>query len=288
MGGGAVWPLRLSCPRQEARHDLPAILSFAPLFCRRSWRHAEVLLIGAILAPGTRTVASLLRICGLAGERCVVNDHRVPSRAAWSPRAASRVLLDLLIKTFAPDGPVVLGIDDTIEPRRGKRIAAKGAGSHRASAMGARLPRPGAFLARTRRQGLRPALAQPDAGGADPWGGALPVLTALAPSERCSREHGRRHKKPADWGRQVVLQARRWLSERDLLLVADRSLAVLELLAALSRRGVACAAPSARDDRAPPGQGHAPGEPVRGAGRRGHDVAARHGAGLAWRGRAHR
>lgn len=38
------------------------ILSFAPLFFQRSWRHAEVLVLGAILAPGTRTVASLLRI----------------------------------------------------------------------------------------------------------------------------------------------------------------------------------------------------------------------------------
>ena len=33
------------------------ILCFAPLFRERSWRHAEVLLIGAILAPGRRTVA---------------------------------------------------------------------------------------------------------------------------------------------------------------------------------------------------------------------------------------
>ena len=56
----------------------------------------------------------------------------------------------------------------------------------------------------------------------------------------CSREHGRRHKKPADWGRQAVLQARRWLPGRDPVLVADRSLAALDLLPALSRRGLAC------------------------------------------------
>ena len=102
------------------------ILHFAPLFYHRSWRHAEVLLIGAILAPGTRTVASLLRICGLMRERHFVNYHRVLNRAAWSPLLASRLLLRLLIETFAPNGPVVLGLDDTIERRRGKRIAAKG------------------------------------------------------------------------------------------------------------------------------------------------------------------
>ena len=66
------------------------VLHFAPLFRRQSWHHAEVLLAGVILAPGRRTVASVLRISGLAGERRFVNYHRVLSRAAWSPRAASR------------------------------------------------------------------------------------------------------------------------------------------------------------------------------------------------------
>jgi len=102
------------------------ILTFAPLFVQRSWRHAEVLLTGAILAPGQRTVTSVLRITGLARERRFVNYHRVLNRAAWCPRAAARLLLGLLLAAFVPSGPVVLGIDDTIERRRGKRIAAKG------------------------------------------------------------------------------------------------------------------------------------------------------------------
>jgi hypothetical protein len=45
------------------------IIAFAPLFLQRSWRHAEVLLTGAILAPGRCTVTSILRISGLARER---------------------------------------------------------------------------------------------------------------------------------------------------------------------------------------------------------------------------
>lgn len=102
------------------------ILSFAPLFLRRSWRHAEVLLTGAILVPGQRTVTSILRIMGLRQERRFVNYHRVLNRAAWCRRAASRTLLGLLVAAFAPRGPLVLGIDDTIERRRGKRVAAKG------------------------------------------------------------------------------------------------------------------------------------------------------------------
>ena len=76
-----------------------------------------------------------------------------------------------------------------------------------------------------------------------PWAGrvwALPFLTALAPSERHCQQRGRRHKKLTEWGRQLVLQARRWLPGRELVLVADSGFAALELLAALGRRGVAC------------------------------------------------
>ena len=66
------------------------ILCFAPLFRHRSWRHAEVLLIGAILARGWRTVTSILRITGLCRERRFVNYHRVLNRAAWRGWAAAK------------------------------------------------------------------------------------------------------------------------------------------------------------------------------------------------------
>jgi hypothetical protein len=74
-----------------------------------------------------------------------------------------------------------------------------------------------------------------------PWAGrvwALPFLTALAPSERCCRERGRRHKTLIDWGRQLTLQARRWLPERDLILVTDSGFAALLFLDAMRRGGI--------------------------------------------------
>jgi hypothetical protein len=97
------------------------------------------------------------------------------------------LLLGLLITAFASSGPVVLGIDDTIERRRGKRIAAKGiyrdpvrsSKNHFVKASGLRW--------------LSLMLLAPI-----PWAGrawALPFLTVLAPSERYCRERGRRHKK---------------------------------------------------------------------------------------------
>jgi len=207
------------------------ILTFAPLFLQRSWRHAEVLLTGAILAPGQRTVTSILRITGLARERRFVNYHRVLSRAAWCPRAASRLLLGLLVAAFAPKGPVVLGIDDTIERRRGKRIAATGIyrdpvrSSH------------GHFVKASGLRWLSLMLLAPVPWAERIW--VLPFLTALAPSERYCQTRGRRHKKLADWGRQLVLQARRWLPGRELVVVADSAFAALEFLAAVSRRRVA-------------------------------------------------
>ncbi len=111
--------------------DLPArfaalIISFAPLFVQRSWLHAQVLLTGAILAPGRRTVASVLRITGHARDRHFTNYHRVLSRAPWSARGGARILLAHLIRAFAPRGPVVVGLDDTIERRWGPKIAARG------------------------------------------------------------------------------------------------------------------------------------------------------------------
>lgn len=208
------------------------ILSFAPLFFNRSWQHARVLLLGAILAPGTRTVTRLLRITGLAAEPHFVNYHRVLNRAAWSPRAASRLLLGLLVSAFVRRGPVVLGLDDTIERRRGRRIAAKGIyrdpvrSSH------------GHFVKASGLRWLSLMLLTPISWAGRIW--ALPFLTALAPSERYNQEHGRRHKKLTDWGRQVVLQAQRWLPRRDLVLVADSSFAALEFLGALSRQHITC------------------------------------------------
>jgi DDE superfamily endonuclease len=99
---------------------------FVPLFSERLWQHVQVLLAGTILAPGKRTVASALRAVGLEEERCFWRYHRVLSRATWSSREASRLLLGLLVKAFVPEGPLVLGVDETLERRRGKKVAAKG------------------------------------------------------------------------------------------------------------------------------------------------------------------
>ena len=82
----------------------------------RVWEWAKVLLIGAILAPGERTVTAILRVMGCSDDKQFQNYHRVLNRATWSSREFSRRLLVLLVHLFVPGNePVLLGIDETIE-----------------------------------------------------------------------------------------------------------------------------------------------------------------------------
>ena len=91
------------------------LASFAPLFSMRVWQHAQLLLVGAILAPGRRTVGSALRAMGLDGFVRFHRYHRVLSRARWSSLEASRILLGLLLEAFVGEGPLIVGIDETLE-----------------------------------------------------------------------------------------------------------------------------------------------------------------------------
>ena len=206
------------------------ILAFAPLFVHRTWRHARVLLIGAILAPGRRTVASVLRITGRSRERRFVNYHRVLNRAAWCPRAGARILLGLLVAAFAPRGPVIMAVDDTIERRWGRRIRMRGIYRDPVRSSDAH------FVKTSGLRWMSLMLLAPI-----PWAGrvwALPFLTALVSSERSRREQERQHKTLLDVGRQLAFQVRRWLPGRDLVLVGDSAFSALLFLDAMRRGGV--------------------------------------------------
>ena len=99
---------------------------FAQLFSERIWEHAKVLFVGAMLAPAERTVTAILRVMGLSAEKHFQNYHRVLNRAVWSSLEASHILLEMLVNTFVSSGPIILGLDDSIERRRGAQIKAKG------------------------------------------------------------------------------------------------------------------------------------------------------------------
>ena len=198
------------------------LAAFAPLFSGRVVRQVQVLIIGAILTPGKRTVTSALRVMGLHQEPQFQKYHRVLSRNRWSSSKAAHVLLGLLVRTFAGTEPVIIGMDETLERRQGEKIAAKGI--YRDAARSSR----SVFVKSHALRWISMMLLAPI-----PWAGrvwALPFLSVLAPSERYDQEHHRRHKTLARWAAQMVVQVRRWLPERAVVLVADGGYSVLTLL----------------------------------------------------------
>ena len=102
------------------------LVAFAPLFTRPVWHHAQVLMLGAILARGKRTVTSALRAMGLAQERRFTNYHRVLNRAVWHACFAAKALLGLLVRLLPPKAPLQILVDETIERRNGSKIKTKG------------------------------------------------------------------------------------------------------------------------------------------------------------------
>ena len=106
---------------------VPVLHPFATLFRNPTWLKARILLVGAILAPGQRTVAAALRVMGLSDDRNYARYHHVLNRAVWSPLKVSRILLGLLILYLdRGDGPLIFGIDETLERRRGPKIKSLG------------------------------------------------------------------------------------------------------------------------------------------------------------------
>lgn len=242
-------------------HNLPAAMkrvleSFAPVCSPRIWNRAQVLLQGALLSPGRRTVTQALRVMGLGQVRHFSSYHRVLSRASWSCRKAGCILLRLLVNTFVPEGPLAFGLDDTIERRWGRKIQARGVyrdpvrSSH------------GHFVKASGLRWLCLMLLTPI-----PWAGrvwALPFLTTLCPSERYAAQRQRRHKKLTDWARQMVLQLRRWLPDRELIVVGDSAYSALDWLDSVRGHVVAITRlrlDAALYDPAPPRVPGRPGRP---------------------------
>jgi hypothetical protein len=196
--------------------------AFAPLFSKRIFEHVKLLVVGAILAPGKRTVTSVLRVMGKADDRHFQNYHRVLSRARWPALRGGRILLRLLVRAFVQPGPVVIGVDETIERRRGEKIAAKGIYRDPVRSSQAHV---------VKASGLRWVslmLLTPIPWTRRIW--ALPFLTVLSPSERYYQQRGRRPRTLVDRARQAVWLVRHWLPERELVVVGDSAYAALEWL----------------------------------------------------------
>jgi hypothetical protein len=172
------------------------LLPFAGMFTQPSWLNAVALATGALLCLNRRTVCAALRAVDGTSDKGFSRFHRFLSRGAWSGLTGSRILLGLLLKAFVPDSqPLVIGVDDTIERRRGSKIRDKGI--YRDPVRSSR----GFFV---KVEGLRwlslQVLARPGF-ATRTWG--LPFLTVLCRSERANAKRRRRHQtvpEKAAWG----------------------------------------------------------------------------------------
>src|SRR3954462_8432905 len=92
---------------------------FRTSFTAPTWQHVLVLVTGALLVPGRRTVASALRVLRMAGTPHFSHYHRVLNRGRWCARSLARRRRRRRGAALAPDVPVGVGLDDTIERRWG-------------------------------------------------------------------------------------------------------------------------------------------------------------------------
>jgi len=202
------------------------ISNFSFAFRKDIYKKFEILLLGAIICPGSRTICNVLRSVGLHWEKNFSKYHRFLNRDKWSAKALSSVLLGLLINAFvAPDEPLVFGLDDTIERRWGRKISKRGiyrdpvrsSKSHFVKCSGLRWL---SLMLLTTLPWLEKGVC---------W--ALPILTILCPSKRYYTEQGKSHKNLTDWAAQIII----WLSrqcakfKRRVFLTGDGSFAVIRL-----------------------------------------------------------
>ena len=195
---------------------------FAQAFSERTWEWVQILVVGAILAPGRRTVTAILRVMGLSGERQFQRYHRLLNRVKWSGLLLSRILVTMLVATFLAAGvPLMIAADETIERRSGDKIAAKGV--FRDAVRSSKKHVVHCFGLRW----ISMMLLVPVPWSARMW--ALPFLTVLAPSEKTNRANGKRHKTSIDWIGQMIRLVRRWFPDRAIVLIVDGGLAAVKL-----------------------------------------------------------
>lgn len=204
------------------------ISAFSIAFRSRVWAKGQLLLLGAICCPGSRTICNLLRTVGLADENRFHKYHRFLSTDKWSCLQLSSILLRLLVDAFvAKDKPLVFGIDEHLERRWGPKIKKRGiyrdpvrsSASHFVKCSGLRWM---CLMLLTELPWL--SLAS--------W--ALPVLTALCPSERywIKRSQPRAHKTLMDWAGQIMVWLARYAKPlgRPVFLIGDGTYATYELM----------------------------------------------------------
>lgn len=189
---------------------------------------ASLLLVGALMCQGVRTVCSILRVLGLKGETVFAKYHHVLNRSKWETLAASKILLEQIDQD--QEEPLKIVIDGHLERRSGSNISAKG--HYRDAAQSSK-------NYTVISSGLKwlsvMALKR------FPWCKrtlALPFLTVLVPSEECNKKNKKKHKTLQGWTCQIIMQIRRWFPHRKIILTADNEFATAEIAIRCSKQKI--------------------------------------------------
>ena len=192
---------------------LPVLTIFQPTFSTPTYNRFLVLLVGALLTTGRRTITNLLRIVGHQAPGHMSSSHRVFSRRHWSPWALARGLMRFLLAYVVSTDPVFLAGDDTVAERPGPKVFGKG--RHRD---GVRSTHSYTAYRWGHKWGVVSVLIKlPFA--TRPW--ALPALVALYRAPEWDEAHGTRHKTPAHLARLLLARLIRWFPERHFIFVGD-------------------------------------------------------------------
>jgi hypothetical protein len=192
---------------------LPVLTIFQPTCSTPTYNRFLVLLVGALLTTGRRTITNLLRIVGHQAPGHMSSSHRVFSRRHWSPWALAQGLLRFLLAYVVPTDPVFLAGDDTVAERPGPTVCGKG--RHRDGVRSTH--RDTAYRWGHTWVVVSVLIKLPVA--TRPW--ALPALVAWYRAPEWDEARGTCHNTPAHLARLLLARLIRWFPERHFVFVGD-------------------------------------------------------------------
>src|SRR5512135_580264 len=103
----------------------PLLHAFAGAFTPPTFKRFFILMLGAVLTTGRRTITNLLRAVGGLAPGHPSSYHRVFSRRRWSLWTLGHALADFILRRWVPQGSVPLVGDDTVDEHRGAKVYGK-------------------------------------------------------------------------------------------------------------------------------------------------------------------
>lgn len=210
---------------------LQILQPFSKIFSnKRSWSLACFLFVPLVLAKGGRTICRILRFAGLKGEKAFDKYHKLLNRANWDMLKGSKLLLEAIISRSSQNETVYIAIDEHLERRRGSKI--KAIGCYRDAVLSTNRRKVKSFGLKWMSVAVLKSFS---------WSKnvfALPFLTVLTRSQEADRRWGRRHKLTTDWMCQIVIQIKRWIGDKRIVITTDGGLNSIEMALTCLKHGV--------------------------------------------------